>query len=443
MPPSQGNNSVLAKLGGRLDAAVQKHANDATDYGSLEVPAGVSGGIAKLKNIGFGEFKSGGNVGKAYFSAAGVCVEPKSVTAKDGQVLGCAGLYTRLSPIPLCDTRGTNNEIVTADEHLAVVMNIIRTLAGETATAKCRTAGDLEALCNRLANNGQPGGLPPIYFRFSTSVKESREYVDPVTKTKKMSKEGTWHNWYGSKGLEKYKPAVAAKTMTRDASAQAAVPNGAVAHAEAPAATDEESNTSGDDFQQAENEAMAAVDEAMGTEYQGGEPVSDVSQMDLDTLIETAKAGQDTDDADLHALAEAAGNRIVEIAGDFGIEPNAIAAASDYDQVKAMIEEAMVAAATPPEPEPVPEPVKPAVVAKPVAKPAASATPAASVPKVGGVFFFKADPKKKPVEVKVIQVLVANKTVTVQEVASKTMHKGVAWNKLLPMAGANAVAAAK
>lgn len=461
MAMETSQSSVLAKLGKALDGAVVKHANDETDFGRTGLPPGITNGVARLTACGFGEYKTGKNVGKPFFRAAGVCVEPRSVIFQGREVPTVGGQTSIMEP--LCDTKNSKGEATPAAEHLQVILNHLRVLLGEDsntppakrAVGNCKTMADVEALCKKLEQ------FKP-HFRFSTSLRKGGEFIDPLTKVKKQSEDGIWENWHGPKGLENWKPPAAKGVTDGTAAVQT---NGSAAHppkapvnrltgagqAVAAAAPEEEpageEQTDADMFQQAEEQQMAAesevaADEA-GAEAEGeaGEGQTfDLSELGVEELITLAVAAgaEDADEATVN-LGSAANVRIREIGEELGVTGEQLDNAPSWEEVANLL----AAASAPQEPEPPPAPAP-----KPAAKPKAPAKAAASPVKVNSAWLFKrtdpktgkplTDPKtkkeRKPVQVLVTAVDAAKGTCTVKQADDpKVVITGVPFAGLIPM----------
>jgi len=119
-------SGILSKLGDKARKAFNKHKKDDTRFdegGNL--PAGIEGGVAKLKEVKFDTYKSGDLKGKPFFGMTAVVVSPKNFNG-----MKLAGQQMRQN-IPLCDTPKWNSE-KTLDEHLARVTNELRKLGLET-----------------------------------------------------------------------------------------------------------------------------------------------------------------------------------------------------------------------------------------------------------------------------------------------------------------------
>ena len=191
MPAPSGKNvqqsGLFKKLGAKLDSAVKTHAADETKYGIIQIPPGISNGIAKLIECKFDLYKTGANQGQYYFRAAGVIVSPESVMTPQGE-MKVAGLQTSIM-ITVCDTKNNAGKVTTLEEHVASILNEMRKLAGDDFTHG-KTGADLEPMAEALKEAGP-------FFKFTTSVRKAQT---------KDQTDGVWENWHGSQGLEDYTP---------------------------------------------------------------------------------------------------------------------------------------------------------------------------------------------------------------------------------------------
>lgn len=196
MAVTKTKSMLAGKLGAKLDAAVKAHSQDTTTYGIINLPGGISNGIARLSKCVFKEVgpesswkKADGTSarGEFFFRAEGTVVTPETVATPDG-VVPVKGLVTSIQ-FPIFDVK-QGDSIVTQEDNIAKVLNVMRQLGGQDFT-KGATANDLESLAADLEKN-EP------YFRFSTSQgKVTKEYPTPRV----------WENWHGGKGLENYQEA--------------------------------------------------------------------------------------------------------------------------------------------------------------------------------------------------------------------------------------------
>lgn len=186
-----------------LGKHLKAHNKDETNYGMefIDLPAGITGGIAKLVDAKVGVYKTGDNEGEQFLYLGGVVVEPKVVTAtekvfQDGKVVvlsvrevDIAGQRTS-KMVPLCETSKQDGTVVTQDENVSTALNELRKLGGEGCTENVNTDEQLLEFLEDLKGQG-------VYFKFSTSARDpSAAY--PTQRV--------WENWLGAKDLEDYEP---------------------------------------------------------------------------------------------------------------------------------------------------------------------------------------------------------------------------------------------
>lgn len=196
-------SGLMAKYGANLDKAVQENANNEPDYGFIQIPGGISNGIARLTSVKFDQYKKGDYEGDWYLRMTGVVRQPKHIT-KDGSEVKVGGLQTSVM-CPVCATKKSDGKVVSQSENIAEIINHFLILGASTAGA---TGADLEAIAAALDATCQPG-QQHIFFRFSTS--EGKPQIDPLTKKPKLDpktgepyKPRIWENWHGIKGIEYY-----------------------------------------------------------------------------------------------------------------------------------------------------------------------------------------------------------------------------------------------
>lgn len=193
MPGQVKTSGLMAKLGNRLDQAVQNHAGDEANYGFVRLPGGIANGVAQLSECGFKQYEAGtpmkkadgsSAVGEWYFSARGIIQEPEYVDVPGGSRMKVAGLQTSVME-NMFDTKNSDGKVVGLDEHVATVLNHIRILGVDTSGA---SGAELESLCQTAVE------LAP-YFHFSTELgKATEKYPNPRV----------FERWNGVKGLEEY-----------------------------------------------------------------------------------------------------------------------------------------------------------------------------------------------------------------------------------------------
>lgn len=315
-------SKLMAKYAGRAQKAAQAHAADPTDYGNMRVPPGITNGTARLTRISEGEYKTGPNKGKLFWMFEGSIVTPKSVIV-NGQEVPCEGLFTRVT-IPADDTVDGNGKPVPVEEHIANIQNEMRKLLASSGMSDAEIAtfvADVDG-CRDYLNKHKPP------FRFSTSVRKAREYFDKAAKKMVMGEEGVWENWFGSKGLENWRPPTETDVVENGQPSA----NGAVGDVDAGDQVDE---GSGD---------QADVDEGLSpdltlaqlAEIADGPASAEADQAQDALTVKALEAGVDEGEAD------AEGN----------YPENSVKGAPSWTALVEMIE----AAGTSPEPEPEAEP---------------------------------------------------------------------------------------
>jgi hypothetical protein len=319
-----------------LSSSLKAHATDPTEQKQdfSKLPGGITGGVARLIAAKRGIYQTGNNKGQQFIRMAATVLEPSSVmvsakslvdginpkTKKPGKVLSYSkpqevkiyGLQTSVM-LPLCETKKSNGEVVTADENIAAALNELRLIGGSECTAGVDSEEALDNLLQELVN-----AKPCI--RFSTNAPDpTEEYPEPRT----------FERWYGA--VENYES------------------NG---QAEASAIQD---NTAGG----------ATTTASESTESEGeseGEATTTSEEVDLDslTLAELAEL------ADPPNSNEQAALKLQDLALENGVSETAIQESTSYADVVTLIEEAVAAAEAPQDETPV-DPEKGAVFSyKPV-----------------------------------------------------------------------------
>ncbi len=202
---------LLKQFQSRLGQIAKKVTESPIEWGrEQDPPPGVRNGVAQLVECGFGEFKTGNNKGQPFWRGAGVIQEPHTVIV-DGQEVACAGKQTSIT-IALVDRKGKDDKIIPATVALEDAVNEMRKLLYpyEIDPKMLETEKGYYDLAAALSRQ-KP------YFGFSTSKRDSREYIDPKTKEKKMSQPGVWQNWHGTKDVLEWTPSANGQAM--DASA--------------------------------------------------------------------------------------------------------------------------------------------------------------------------------------------------------------------------------
>lgn len=178
MPAQTGKSSLFKKLGAKLTSAVKKHAHDEINYGRVDLPPGIKGGVARLTKCYFKQYENGDNAGEYYLRAEGVVVKPKNVLTASGD-MKVEGLVTSIM-MPVCATTNSQGKETSLEENVAKMTNELKKL-GADADEMAESPENLEAIAEALQEAGP-------YFRFSTSAgKATKEYPNPRT----------WENWNG------------------------------------------------------------------------------------------------------------------------------------------------------------------------------------------------------------------------------------------------------
>lgn len=188
---------VMKKSGlvGKLSGSLKAHAKDETvvraDFSSP--PPGIVGGTAKLNYAKIGVYASGATKGEKFVRLAGTIVSPKTATVvrqtwRDGKVVNLPAEQVHVEGLntsrmfPLCDTKAGDGTVTSADEHIAEMLNELRTLGGDECTEDVDSEESLAAALSALEG-------ADVSFRFSTSAgKPTKEYPTPRT----------WENWRGA-----------------------------------------------------------------------------------------------------------------------------------------------------------------------------------------------------------------------------------------------------
>lgn len=178
---AQKTVSVLAKrMGNRL---VKAHAEskDKPPEINAGLPAGINDGVAQLRGIGFGEYKSGPNKGEAYFMAHGVVVKPVIFNGRK-----IDGLRTQIGPIALCDT-GKDDFKKSFEENYNKALDQLKILGVNTAEAEAQDTP--EEVENYLLAAMQELTESKPYFSFETwQGKPTKDFPNPQVN----------HKWTGA-----------------------------------------------------------------------------------------------------------------------------------------------------------------------------------------------------------------------------------------------------
>lgn len=132
MTKQTSTSAMFEELGDELNQAHKQHKNVEVDYGSGgNLPAGIEGGVARLVDCRFSQYKSGDLKDKWFFLAAGVVVHPES---HDG--LTISNMRTMIME-PVCDTPTRTRKTVA--DHWRWVRNELLKLGVDTKSVSPKT----------------------------------------------------------------------------------------------------------------------------------------------------------------------------------------------------------------------------------------------------------------------------------------------------------------
>lgn len=157
MPPQKQTNSLFGVLGQRMQKAHEAHKNDETNYGIINLPPGITGGVAQLKMAKWGKHPVGHTYqNQPYVTLQGIAVSPEEF--KEVKVRGMRVSKT----ISLCDQpdrkRGTPPVAIKFEDNYAALLNELRKFQVNTSELG---PDDIEAVLTALQEQ-QP------FYRFST-----------------------------------------------------------------------------------------------------------------------------------------------------------------------------------------------------------------------------------------------------------------------------------
>lgn len=379
MPVQKAEQNVLSgKIGAKVRAAVQAHKDDEIDYGRMELPEGIEGGIAQLVDCKFGVYESGDFKGQPFFYAAGVVKSPREVRG-----VKIYGLRTQIGPEPICDTPKRSRP--TIDDHVAWVINELGKLNGGKVEVETET--DLEEFATAL-KEAQP------YFRFRTwKGQPTPQFPDPRVN----------HVWGGTCEYDEDEEPSPVEDRTgptpRDhpptpAGRPAVAKNGAAARGRGGAVEDEPAPGDADDLNEFEDHDL----ESLVTKANGKGPAAKEAKTKLKEMA--VAAGVSEEDVDGAGSWEDVAELIRSGGGESATDEDGAAPTGDEDDD-------------------------------------AGAAPE-FVPETGQIYPYntgKVNPKTKkrldPVECEVVAVSARNETVTLKSLEDgKTLYKGVPWSDL-------------
>lgn len=221
MPKQVGKVSgALAKVKDKVAKAHQAHINDEVNYGQMDLPAGIEGGIAKLVDCRFGEYKEGPNKGQPFFLASGIVVVPEEHK----------GLRTSIGPEPLCDTPNASGKRKEFSDHWGWVENELCKLGAERSDLG---PDSVEAIAAALKEQ-KP------HFRFRTwkgtkddivekggkwfVMRDGKQQAGPYSSEGVLKAANPFagreprvqHDWKGVRGLENYQVEIATDAVEDD-----------------------------------------------------------------------------------------------------------------------------------------------------------------------------------------------------------------------------------
>lgn len=176
MPPQVSQSAVLAKIAQQGRVAHEKHKNDETRYGFVNLPEGIVGGVAQLVMVKVGEYKPTAKTypGKPFVTFQGIIQAPAEAmdpaTKSMRRILGQRASIT----IPLCDTpdrkkKDGSREPALFEDNYADLLNELQKFGIDTSTT---TFDNLELIFKGLE-------MSKPYFNFSTNG-----YTPPATPAK-------------------------------------------------------------------------------------------------------------------------------------------------------------------------------------------------------------------------------------------------------------------
>lgn len=92
---------LLGKLGATLVKAHEQVKDKAPVVGNIQLPPGIENGVAELRTLKIGTYDKGDTKGQPFFMASASVLQPLSHNNTKVE-----GLFTRIGPLPLCDTKG-------------------------------------------------------------------------------------------------------------------------------------------------------------------------------------------------------------------------------------------------------------------------------------------------------------------------------------------------
>lgn len=423
---------LLGKLGAALVTAHMASKDRPAVVGNIQLPGGIENGTAELRTCAFGTYEKANEnqgiaVGQPFWMASGSVLSPKEF--KGAKV---DGLFTRVGPIPLCDTKGKDPKTgaprtVPFAEHYDKVLNHLKNLGFDVAKivppANLNDVQKAEFIEKSIvAGMNQLAAAKPK-FRFRTWQGKKQVIVPRNGKFVVEDEDG--RNFKGSYATEEAAKAVwkyaGQETLVNhewngvDRTYSAPAPTSGVEDATAPV-EDPNAPEAGDKVEAPPQDDVTAADA----------PFDDLAD-DLPTLA--ARASDDSDEVSIPAQAKL--KELSEAAGlewPLNSDGEAVAPGDTWEDLVPLIEAAREAVLTSAE--------GGESAAEPEAVP--------FVPKVKSLFFWKPRDKdgklvkdqktKRPakaIEIVVKTVDEKTRTVTaVDNLTKKTAYKGISFDDL-------------
>lgn len=373
MAKQAANSEFFKKVGSKLPQAHKAHKDDDTDYGNVELPAGIEG-IAQLVECKVDKVKEGKkNAGQFYFYAAGVVVKPSN-----HEGLPILGLRTSIMEM-MCDTPDAATKKTFAD-HYGWVLNELAKLGVDRSTM-AEDGSDFETTLAAL-KEAKP------FFRFRTWKGPKQTTGQYAGQEPRVN-----HQWQGAVEYESDGSEVSGAVEDETPKATALNPTAA-----------KEDEVPFDDGAGSEATESTVDQEAAAIEESDAD--------NIDTLIEQANNGDSEAGEKLTAMAEGAGATKKQIED-----------APDWNAVAALIN----AGNKEPEAEASAEPEQPFLPAKEEIYKYQVIDAKTKKP----VMDTKTKKPKKAIEVEVVAVNTKAKTVDLKNVDDgKTIYKAVPWDAL-------------
>jgi hypothetical protein len=177
MAKQTAKSGLLAKYGDKLKKA-HEATKDSEPVGDqfAELPPGIDGGIAELREIKFDQYKDGELKGEYYFYAAGIVMAPEEFDGIDVR-----GRRTSIME-PCCDTPKSKGKRKTFEDHWGWISDQLKLIG---LPMKSLTVETVEAAINSFKATFKKD---PVYIKFRTwRGQPSTEFPDPRTQ----------HTWGG------------------------------------------------------------------------------------------------------------------------------------------------------------------------------------------------------------------------------------------------------